>query len=40
MGEIDSLIEDIKEYEMSAYSMFGKDEIERKKERLSKIDKK
>ena len=39
MGELDSLIEDIKEYEMSAYSMFGKDEIERKKEEISKINK-
>lgn len=34
-----SLVEDIKEYEMSAYSMFGKDEIERKKEEILKINK-
>ena len=39
MSELSNLIEDIKEYEMSAYSMFGKDEIERKKEEISRINK-
>lgn len=40
MSELSNLIEDVKEYEMSMYSMFSRDEIEIKKQRIREIESK
>lgn len=40
MSELSTLIGDVKDYEMSAHSMFSRDEIERKKQRIREIESK